>query len=44
LYSNSTVIAENPEEKPSIMDFITQSKEIMDILVLQNKELTRLNK
>jgi hypothetical protein len=44
LTANSTVIPENPEEKPSIMDFITQSKEIMDILVLQNKELTRQNK
>jgi hypothetical protein len=44
LYSNSIVISENPEEKPSIMDFITQSKEIMDILVLQNKEQAALIK
>jgi hypothetical protein len=41
---NSTVIQENQEEKPSIMDFITQSKEIMDMLVLQNKEQALLIK
>jgi hypothetical protein len=35
---------ENPEEKPSIMDIIIQNKEIMDMLVLQNKELQRQNK
>jgi len=44
LYSNSIVIPENQIEHPSIIDFIAQSKEIMDILVLQNKELTRQNK
>jgi hypothetical protein len=44
LYSNSAVIAENPEEKPSMMDFITQNKEIMDMLVLQNKEMVIQNK
>jgi hypothetical protein len=44
LYSNSITIKENQEEKPSIMDFITQSKEIMDILVLQNKEMVLQNK
>ena len=34
-----TSIVENQEEKPSMMDIITQNKEIMDLLVLQNKEL-----
>jgi hypothetical protein len=42
--TKSITIRENQEEKPSILDFIAQSKEIMDILVLQNKELTRQNK
>ena len=28
----------NPEEKPSMMDIITQNKEIMDVLIAQNKE------
>jgi hypothetical protein len=44
LISNSIVIKENLEEKPSIMDFIAQSKEIMDMLVLQNKEQALLIK
>ena len=44
LILNSTVIVENPEEKPTMMDIITQNKEIMDLLVLQNKELQRQNK
>jgi hypothetical protein len=44
LYSKSIVIPENTEEKPSILDFIAQSKEIMDILVLQNKEQALLIK
>jgi hypothetical protein len=39
LITNSVVIPENPESKPSLMDIITQNKEIMDMLVLQNKEL-----
>ena len=38
LIQNSIVIVENPEEKPTMMDFITQNKEIMDLLVAQNKE------
>jgi len=38
IISNSLVNVENPYEKPSMMDIITQNKEIMDILVLQNKE------
>jgi len=38
LILNSIVIVENPEEKPTMMDFITQNKEIMDLLVAQNKE------
>jgi hypothetical protein len=44
LYSKSIVIPENTEEKPSMMDFIAQSKEIVDILVLQNKEMVLQNK
>jgi hypothetical protein len=38
LITNSIVIPENQEDKPSLMDIITQNKEIMDLLVLQNKE------
>jgi len=40
LISNSIVITENQREQPSLMDIITQNKEIMDLLVLQNKEKT----
>jgi len=38
LILNSIVVGENPEEKPTMMDIITQNKEIVDLLVLQNKE------
>jgi hypothetical protein len=38
LIQNYIVPVENPEEKPTMMDFITQNKEILDLLVLQNKE------
>jgi len=38
IISNPSVNVENPTDKPSIMDIITQNKEIMDMLVLQNKE------
>jgi hypothetical protein len=34
----------NRNEKPSMIDIITQNKEIMDMLVLQNEELKRQNK
>jgi len=44
LIQNSVVIVENPEEKPSMLDFITQNKEIMDLLVAQNKEIVMQNK
>jgi len=48
LIANSIIIprtsGELPEEKPSMMDFITQNKEIMDALVLQNEELMRQNR
>ena len=44
LILNSIVIVENPEEKPTMMDIITQNKEIMDLLVLQNKEMVLQNK
>jgi len=44
LIQNSIVTVENPEEKPSMMDFITQNKEIMDLLVAQNKEIVMQNK
>ncbi len=36
--NNNIVVQENPEEKPSMMDIITQNKEIMDVLIAQNKE------
>ena len=35
---------ENTEEKPSLMDIIIQNKEIMDMLVLQNKEQANIIK
>ena len=41
--NNNNSIQENPEEKPSLMDIITQNKEIMDALVLQNEELMKKN-
>ena len=44
LILNSIVIVENPEEKPTMMDIITQNKEIMDLLVAQNKEMVLQNK
>jgi len=40
LIMNSIVIQENQREQPSLMDIIMQNKEIMDMLVLQNKEKT----
>ena len=40
---NNVVVQENPEEKPSLMEIITQNKEIMDALVLQNEELMKKN-
>jgi len=42
--NNTIVIQENQEDKPSMMDIITQNKEIVDLLVLQNEELKRQNK
>ena len=36
--TSSITCVENREEKPSMMDIITQNKEIMNLLVLQNKE------
>ena len=41
--NNSITIQENLEDKPSIMDIITQNKEIMDALVLQNEQLMKKN-
>jgi len=41
--NNSNAIQENLEEKPSFMDIITQNKEIMDALVLQNELLMKKN-
>ena len=42
--NNSINTQENLEEKqPSIMDIITQNKEIMDALVLQNEQLMKKN-
>jgi hypothetical protein len=37
------VTQENPEEKTSLMDIISQNKEIMDALVLQNEQLMKQN-
>jgi len=41
--NNSITVQENLEVKPSIMEFISQNKEIMDALVLQNEELVKRN-
>ena len=41
--NNSNTVQENLEEKPSFMDIITQNKEIMDALVLQNELLMKKN-
>jgi hypothetical protein len=41
--NNSMITQENMEEKPSFMDIITQNKEIMDALVLQNEQLMKKN-
>ena len=41
--NNYIVNQENLEEKPSFMDIITQNKEIMDALVLQNEILMKKN-
>ena len=43
LNNKSIVTQENLEEKPSFMDIITQNKEIMDALVLQNEQLMKQN-
>ena len=42
--NNAITVIENIEEKPSMMDIITQNKEIMDALVLQNEQLHRLKR
>jgi hypothetical protein len=42
LNNNRSIVITN--EHQSMMDIITQNKELMDLLVLQNKELTRQNK
>ena len=41
--NNSIVIQENHELKPSLMDIISQNKEIIDALVLQNEQLMKKN-
>jgi len=41
--NNSIVIQENLNEKPSVMDIISQNKEIMDALVFQNEQLMKKN-
>jgi len=43
-FNNTIVVQENPETKPSMMDIISQNKEIVDLLVLQNEELKRQNR
>ena len=42
--NNNTTLCSETEEKPSVMEIITQNKEIMNLLVLQNEELKRQNK
>ena len=43
IQNNTIVTHDNIEEKPSFMDIITQNKEIMDALVLQNEQLMKQN-
>jgi hypothetical protein len=38
LKNSSTTIVENPEEKPSMMEILTQNKELMNLLIVQNQE------
>ena len=42
--NNYIAVQENHEEKKSLMDIITQNKEIMDMLIVQNEELRKQNK
>ena len=38
IISNTIVVKENPEEKPSMMEILSQNKELMNLLVVQNQE------
>jgi hypothetical protein len=38
LKNSSTTIVENSEEKPSMMEILTQNKELMNLLIVQNQE------
>jgi hypothetical protein len=38
IISNTIVVQENPEEKPSMMEILSQNKELMNLLVVQNQE------
>jgi len=38
LINNTIVVQENPEEKPSMMEILSQNKELMNLLVVQNQE------
>jgi hypothetical protein len=37
-FVDSIVLTENPEEKPSMMDILSQNKELMNLLIVQNQE------
>ena len=41
---NNTIVCVETEDKPSMMDIISQNKDIVDLLILQNEELKRQNK
>ena len=41
--NNNAMVCIETEEKPSIVDIISQNKEIMDALVLQNEQLMKQN-
>ena len=38
LINNTIAVQENPEEKPSMMEILSQNKELMNLLVVQNQE------
>ena len=44
LINEPIAVQENHELKPSVIDIISQNKEIMDALILQNEQLMKQNK
>ena len=42
LINNSIVVQENQDEKPSVMEIITQNKELMNLLIAKNNQTDEL--